>query len=197
MKNFHKVAAGINVGPLALQLHQNPELWNANPARLYPGSPHDNSDDIWVRYRDETEFVARGSYEGFNDEHESVWYPAFYALPAIRSLVLDLAHAVGAERIGGVLLWRLKPGQSIRPHRDNGWHAEYYDKYNICVQSGPGCSFDWPEEGETLCERPGDVHRFINSTTHSVTNTGTDDYIVLVVCLRTHDYSRRFQPAAI
>lgn len=197
MKNYLKIAGGINVTPLLLQLHQNPELWNANPARLYPGSPHEHSDDIWIRYRDETESLRKGSYASFNDEHDPVWYPAYYALPAVRDLVLDLARGVGAERIGGVFLWRLAPGQAIAPHADTGWHAEYYDKFNICLQAQPGCTFEWPEAGETLRERPGDIHRFLNNTPHTVINRSDDDYLVLIVCLRTHDYNRRFRPEAV
>jgi len=194
MKNFLQIAGGINTSQLLLELHQHPELWNANPARLRPGSPHEHSDDIWVRGNDENPFILAGSYEGFTAEHDSIWYPAFYALPSLRQLVFDLARRVEAERIGDILLWRVQPGQEIKPHADSSWHVDYYDKFNICLQSNPDCAFIWPEEGEVLKEQQGDVHRFVNTTPHQVVNLGNDDYIVLVVCLRTHDYNRCFKP---
>lgn len=193
MKNFLQIASGININQLALELQQNPGLWNQNPARLYLGSPHEFSDDIWVRYNDETPYVAAGSYAGFNDEHDPVWYPAYYALPSLRPLIFDLARRVEAERIGGVFLWRVRPGNSILPHIDSGWHVDYYDKFNITIQSGPGCEFQFPEAKEAIQDRPGDVYRFNNKVLHSVVNNSNDDYIVMVVCLRVHDYSRRFK----
>lgn len=193
MKNFLQIASGINVNQLALELQQNPDLWNKNPARLAPGSPHEFSDDIWVRYNDETPYVAAGSYEGFNDEHDPVWYPAYYALPSLRPLIHDLARRVESERIGGVFLWRVRPGNAILPHIDSGWHVDYYDKFNITIQSSPGCEFRFPEAGEAIQDRPGDVYRFNNKVLHSVVNNSSDDYIVMVVCLRVHDYSRRFK----
>jgi len=197
MKNFLKIAANIDVRQVLLELRQQPDLWNANPARLYPGSPHEESDDIWIRYRDETPFVAAGSYEGFNDEHDPVWYPGYYALPSLRPLIFDLARNVEAERIGGIFLWRVQPGKCIHPHADASWHVDYYSKFNICLQSAEGCGFMWHRDGEVMLERPGDVHHFLNDTPHSVENRSNTDYIVLVVCLRTHSYARRFRPLEI
>jgi uncharacterized cupin superfamily protein len=194
MKNFQQIASGVNITRLLLEIHQHPELWNRNPARLYAGSPHEHSDDIWVRTNNENPYLLKKSYEGFNDEHDSVWYPAYYALPSIRQLVFDLARNVEAERIGGVFLWRVKPGKEIHSHADHGWHPEYYDKFNICLQAAEGCAFVWEDDGEVLYERPGDVTRFVNTTRHQVINESSDDYIVMVVCLRTHDYERRYQP---
>lgn len=191
MKNFIKIAQGADVTSLALEIHQNPHLWGDHNARLRPGSPHEESGDIWVRYNDETEFVKNGSYDGFNDEHDSIWYPAFYALPSVRKLIFDLARAVEAERIGGVLIWRVPPGKEIHPHRDFGWHVDYYDKFNICIQSKPGCAFMY--DTHAMQDMPGDVHRFLNTETHSVVNHSDEDYIVMCVCLRVHDYERRFK----
>jgi len=195
MKNFHAICAlpESELSALRLQLHQNPQLWNANPARLRPGSPHAGTSDIWVRAADETAFAKTGDYTGFTGEHESIWYPAYYALPALRKLIFDLARGVEAERIGDILLWRVRPGEQILPHRDASWHVDHYDKFNICLEANSECVFRWPEDNENLYESAGSVTRFINTTTHKVTNRGDTDYIVLVVCLRTHDYSRRFQ----
>ena len=112
--------------------------------------PHRDSDDIWVRYNDKTEYLKSGDWSKFNFEHEPIWYPAYYALPAVRQLVFDLARHVEAERIGGIFIWRVKPGQQIHPHKDWGWHVDYYDKFNICVNSAP-MVFSTP--ASTACRR--------------------------------------------
>ena len=195
MKNFQQIASGANTTRLLLEIHQHPELWNRDPERLYPGSPHEHSDDIWIRANDKTTFLERGSFAGFSDEHDSIWYPAYYALPSARQLIFDLARNVEAERIGGIFIWRVKPGQEIHSHSDAGWHPEYYDKFNICLQAENGCAFIWEDDGEVLYENAGEVTRFVNTTQHKVVNESSDDYIVMVVCLKTHDYEQRYKPA--
>lgn len=191
MKNFIKIAQGINVAPLALQLHQNPNLWNVHTERLGPNGPHRDSDDIWIRMNNRSEFEKSGNWKGFNDEHDSVWYDAYYAMPAIRPIVFDLARHVEAERIGDIMIWRVRPGEQIHPHTDKSWHVNYYDKFNICIQSAPGAAFVY-EEG-AITDTPGDIYRFVNTVNHSVVNSSNIDYIVMVVCLQTHDYERRYK----
>jgi hypothetical protein len=191
MKNFIKIAAGWNVTSLALEIHQHPELWNVDKERLSEAGPHRDSDDMWIRLNDKTPFVESGDWSDFNSEHESIWYPAYYALPSIRKLVFDLARCVEAERIGDVILWRVKPGHKIHKHIDRSWHVDYYDKFNICIQSSPGAAFVYDDE--SIRDNPGDVHRFVNNVPHGVVNESDQDYIVMVVCLRTHDYERRFK----
>jgi len=192
MKNYLKIAQGVDVLPLALQLHQHPELWNVDMERLGPAAPHRDSDDIWIRYNDKTEFLKSGDFSKFNDEHDPVWYPAFYELPAARKMIFDLMAAVQGERLGGVLIWRLKPGQAIHPHRDAGWHVDYYDKFNICVQGNPQAAFIYPDHQEAIVANTGDVHRFVNTEMHTIINNGQDDIIVLCVCIKVHNYEERY-----
>ena len=191
MKNFLKIAQGVDVIPLGLEIHQNPNLWNVDVERLHPSGPHRDSDDIWIRLNDKTEFLKTGDWSKFNSEHDSVWYPAFYSLPSVRKIVFDLARRVEAERIGDIMIWRVKPGHQIYPHIDKSWHVDYYDKFNVCIQSSPGAAFVY--ENERLEDRPGDVHRFINTVNHSVVNESDQDYIVMVVCLKVHDYENRYK----
>lgn len=191
MKNFLQIGAGVDVLPLLLELHRQPHLWNRNDVRLSKAGPHWQSDDIWLRYKDETE-NKKSDYLNFSDPHDGIWYPSYYALPAARKLVFDLMARVEGERIGGIFIYRLAPGKKIFPHVDTGWHVEYYDKFNICLQSNPKAAFVY-EDGEAFSQRQGDVHRFINTKPHSVVNEGTDDHIILIVCLRVHDYETRFK----
>src|SRR6185369_7648113 len=76
---------------------------------------------------------------------------------------------------------------------DSGWHVDYYDKYNVTLQSAPGCSFRYTGTNEVIQDRPGDVYRFDNRVPHEVVNESTEDYIVMVVCLKVHDYAKRFK----
>lgn len=191
MKNFLKVATGAQVQSLALELHLHPELWNVDKERLHEQGPHRDSDDIWIRLNDKTPFIESGDWSGFNAEHESIWYDGFYALPSARKLIFDVARLVEAERIGDVIIWRVKPGQQIYPHIDKSWHADYYSKFNVCIQAKPGALFVYDDE--VIADQPGDVHRFMNNVNHSVINKSDEDYIVMVVCLRTHDFTRRYK----
>lgn len=192
MRNFLHLAEGLDVLPMMLEIHRQPELWNRNDARLSKAGPHWQSDDVWLRYKDETENKRSGDYSNFGDPHDPVWYPAYYSLPSARTLIFNLMQRVEGERLGGVLLYRLSPGKKILPHTDTGWHVDYYDKFNICLQSNPQAAFIY-EDGEALVQRPGDVHRFVNNKPHSVVNDGNDDHVVLTVCIRAHDYNARFK----
>lgn len=193
MKSYLKIAYGIDVTPLAIELFSHPELWNKDPERLRRNGPHYESDDIWIRYRDKTEFVNSGDWSDFNTEHDGVWYPAFYELPSCRKLIFDLMARVQGERLGGIFLWRVRPGKRIYPHKDFGWHVDYYDKFNICIQGQEGAAFVFQENNEEIIANTGDVHAFVNTEMHEIINNSNEDYIVLCVCIRTHHKQTSFK----
>lgn len=181
MRNFLQIGAGVDVLPLLLEVQRKPELWNRNPIRLTGNGPHLQTQDIWLRYKDETENKA-SDYRNFGDEHDSVWYPAYYALPSARELIFNLMRRVDGERLGGILIYRVSPGKKILPHVDTGWHVDYYEKFNICLQSNDRTAFIYDDE--KMIARAGDVHHFVNNKEHGVSNDGADDHIVLTVCIR-------------
>jgi Aspartyl/Asparaginyl beta-hydroxylase len=183
VRNFQQIAAGVECTPLLLELIRQPELWNRNKARLSPNGPHYQTDDIWLRYKDERENILGGDYRNFGDPHDGVWYPSYYALPAAKPLIFGLMHSVCAERLGGVLIYRIPPGKQILSHTDTGWHVEYYDKFNIYLQAEPSCAFRY-KDGEEIRAKTGDVYYFINDVPHEVINEGAQDHIVLTVCVR-------------
>lgn len=195
MKNFLKIASGWDVSPLLLELHRQPQLWDRNKARLSERGPHRETHDIWVRYKDETDNLVRGDYKDFGDPHDGVWYPAYYELPSLRPIIFKLMAMVEGERLGGVLLYSVPPGKRIYPHTDVGWHVDYYEKFNVCLQSNERAFFfygkDETDPDEAMAAEPGDVHRFVNNVPHFVVNNGEDDHIVLTICIRTHDYGAR------
>lgn len=171
-----QLASGINVTPMLWALQANEHLWNQNPGRTQsPDSPHHEVDDIWARYSPPAEVMEHGP-------HESVWYPAADSLP-VKDLVYPLMHHMQGDRLGGVLITRIKAGKSVKPHTDPGWHARFYEKFAIQIQSAPGQRFCF--EDESLEPKPGDLYWFDNAHTHWVTNDTPHDRITLIVCIKT------------
>lgn len=173
---IRKIAGGLNVMPLLWALQANEHLWNEHPMRTeHAESPHHEVDDIWMRYAAPEDAMKDGT-------QDSIWYPSLL-LPAVKSLVYPLMQFVDGDRLGGVLITRIKAGKSCKPHKDLGWHARYYEKFAIQVQSAPGQKFCFDnEELETM---PGDVFTFNNAHMHWVTNDTLHDRITLIVCVRT------------
>lgn len=170
---IRKLFGGVNVQPMLWALRANPDIWNRNSERTKPAdSPHREIDDVWVRYQ-----VAPFT-EG---PHESVWYESANILP-VREIVFPLMAEVKGERLGGVLITRIQAGKQCYRHIDNGWHARYYDKFAVQIQSAPGQRFCF--DGESLETMPGDVYTFDNSFEHWVENDTAHDRITMIVCIK-------------
>ena len=99
-----------------------------------------------------------------------------------------MAHVKG-ERLGGVLITKIPPGVTCMPHVDGGWHAAYYDKYAVQLQSAPRQHFHFQDE--SLCAAPGDIYWFDNSVEHWVTNESSVDRMTMIVCIRHNRYERK------
>lgn len=185
MNHFLKVAGDIDVRPLLAQMEERPELWDQFGWRKkIPGGPHAQMSDIWVRYNAIANLGPR-----FNDEHESVWYPAYHALPALAPMMSRLMELVEGKRIGGVLITRIPPGAGIARHVDRGWHVETFDKFYVSLKSAPGAKFICYEGGlEVLEPKVGECWRFDNRLPHSVENESSEDRITLIVCIETEKY---------
>lgn len=167
---------GMDVEPMRAALANHPELWDRHPDRTAPvDSPHHGLSDIWARYADPKTLQADGS-------HDSIWYPVADLLP-VRGLVFPLMTATRGERLGGVLITRIRPGQQCKPHTDPGWHARHYDKYAVQIEAAPEQCFHF--ERQSLVTKPGDVFWFDNAHTHWVTNESQVDRITMIVCIQT------------
>lgn len=186
MSRFLKVC-DVNVANLAAELDAQPELWDTIRWRKeLPSGPHARMSDIWVRYNDIRPYRQKGSFEGFNAEHDSVWYPAYDKLPSLKSILPPLMMVVEGERLGGVLITRIPSTCGIDPHIDVSWHVDYYDKFYVSVKSAPGAVF--ASEEEVLNPTPGECWRFDNRLRHWVHNGSSEDRITLIVCIRTEKY---------
>ena len=175
MRNFQQLAAGVDVGPLLHRLYLSPGLWNQNVTRTaHPLSPHKAVDDIIVRFQDKQSNVV--------DDPECVWYPVAGELPELRPILFNLARVVESERLGRVVITRLKPGGVIDPHEDGGAVATYYTRYQVVLQNDPGSLFKCGDE--QIQFRAGDVWWLNNRITHSVVNNSASDRIVVIVDLK-------------
>lgn len=174
MNHIERINHGMKVGPLLWALRKYPEFWDQDKARTEPeDSPHHGLSDIWAR------FAAPG-VDG-SQPHESVWYPAADVLP-IKELVYPVMSMVNGDQLGGVLITKIPPGAMCKPHTDPGWHARYYEKFAIQIDSAPGQAFHF--ENESLVTHPGDVFWFDNAFKHWVTNDSPYDRITAIVCIR-------------
>ncbi|ANA34441.1 aspartyl/asparaginyl beta-hydroxylase domain-containing protein [Ralstonia mannitolilytica] len=190
MRNFLKLAEGVNVKPLVNALYRKPDLWKADDfLRKYPQGPFGDTDTVYLRFQDhvqvqsaeEEELYKQNKLAG-HDLHECPWRPEVDQLPEARALIMALMTATGATRLGRCMINRLVQGGKIFRHADSPWHASYWDRYHIVLQSEPGNVFTCGEE--QIWMRPGEIWWFQNAIEHEVVNNSADDRIHLVVDLR-------------
>ena len=178
MRNFLRIAHGVDVMPVLNALAQNADLWNLNPIRtMHPGTAHAEADDILVWFNDLSD------PEAVVNDRETVPFLAWDRLPQLRPLIFDLMRRVEGVRLGRVIISRLKPGAQITPHVDGGAPATFFSRYQIALQCLPGCLFK--AGNETVNFQTGDVWWFDNQQEHSVVNNSADDRLALIVDIRT------------
>lgn len=178
LKNFSKLASTANISPLLVSIESQPDLWNQNTLRTsHPDTPHKDVDDIWLWFNELKDDVASTI-----DDVQTHPYPAWWALPQARAIVFDLMRLVEATQLGRCVISRLPPGKKILPHVDQGSPATFYQRFQICLQSAPGCNFTI--EDEQVCFKPGEIWLINNKAEHSVVNNSNLDRISMVVDLR-------------
>jgi hypothetical protein len=189
MKHFTLLASGVDVSGVNAELEANPELWGANKYRVSgPDSPHHGVPDIWLRWRPASELTSAAAYR---EPHFSTFWPAWSLLPSLHPIVRNLSHVVDAVQLGGILITRINPGESVKPHIDGGWHAQHYDfKAYVCLRGNP-FSINWVED-EPFSPREGDCFEFSNKKLHWVTNDGPTPRMTAIICFRTaaHDLAQ-------
>jgi len=190
MRNFLRIAEGMNVKPLLNALYRKPELWKADDfLRKFPQGPFGETDTIYLRFQEhvpvetdeELQLYQQNKLAG-HDLHECPWRPEVNELPEARTHIMGLVTALGATRLGRCMINRVVPGGRIFPHADSPWHASYWDRYHLVLQSRPGNTFRC--EDETIWMREGEIWWFQNALEHEVINNSDADRIHLVMDLR-------------
>ena len=177
------IATDLDVEPAVAQLQEHPELWDQYQARTTrPGSAHKETSDIWLRFRDPRELVDDIS---FCEPHFAVFYPAWENLPALHGVVFAIMAAVRATHLGAILITRVPPGVSIKPHNDRGgWNAETMDtKVYLTIKTNP--YVETYCEDERIVMREGDVWAFNNLVTHGLDNRGETERVSAIITMRT------------
>jgi mannose-6-phosphate isomerase-like protein (cupin superfamily) len=180
MRNFLKLASGFDVTPIMLELHRSPGLWDENTHRQsYPGTPHADTNSVWVRYRPAAEIKDLRS---FAEQHRNVFWPAWRELPSLRPLVFGLMTRVSAVELGSILITRIPLGGEVRLHSDKGsWAPEFYNtKVHVTLAGSSESTCD----GEVVTMVQGDIFTFDNLRPHSVLNNGDRDRIVCIISMR-------------
>jgi hypothetical protein len=169
------IAQNIEVNSLYWTLKQNPQLWNQYTSRTENcNSPHNGLDDIWVRFGTPDDAKQ-------NNPHISKWYPCEELLQ-VKNFCYDLMRAVNGVELGGVLITRIKPGETCKPHIDSGFHADRYEKYGVQITSAPGQKFCFDDV--KLETKPGDVFWFDNHFNHWVENPTDYERITMIIAIR-------------
>lgn len=194
MKNFHRLATGINVGPLTAAIARNPAWWTEDTyLRTFPQGPFGEVDSLILRFPPrpvpKTE-EEKAEYLRTIDQHECEDQPIYSKLPEARQLVMNLFGYVGGTRLGRVIINRVLPGGRIFKHADTLEHANYWHRHHICLQSAPGVIFT--AGSEQVYMAPGEAWWFNNGKgaegearpEHEVINNSPVDRIHMVIDIK-------------
>jgi len=186
MSNFLRLGSQQAVASLMLGIERRPELWKADTyLRDYPQGPFGEVESIMLRFPVKGVKETQAEVEQHlltHDPHESVDCPAYSVLTEARSLVMGLFAAVQGERLGRVMINKIKPGGVIYPHADTPTHAEYYSRFHLVLQSAPGVKFRCGDEWAYW--ETGAVFWFNNKLEHEVLNESGIDRIHMIVDAR-------------
>lgn len=187
MRHFQMIAGGVDIGPLSHSVQKQPDLWNAQRFRTeFPGTPHKDVDDIWLRFSAEEATRDPSDTSRVIGDGNVIFHPAWDHLPEAAPVILDLMRRVKAYQLDRVLITRVKPGGVILPHADDeGGYVNEADRarYHVVLQGGDGSLFHC--ENETVVMRTGEVWWFNALGLHAVENKSTDDRIHMLVDVRT------------
>jgi hypothetical protein len=130
----------------------------------------------------ETEEALKEHLANF-DQHECVDQEVFKIIPEARPIIFDLMAMVRGERLGRVMVNKIRPGGKIYPHADTPAHSEYYSRFHIVLDSSPGVYFRCGDESVYM--ETGSVWWFNNKLEHEVINNSAKDRIHMIVDIRT------------
>jgi mannose-6-phosphate isomerase-like protein (cupin superfamily) len=180
VKNFLRLASGLNVTPLMVQIARQPDLWKADTyLRDYQQGPFGDTETIFIRFPPAS---VTAMERDARDQHECVWMDGSIHLSAWRPLVFQLMNMVEGERLGRVMINKIRPGGRIYPHADTPAHCEYYSRYHYVLQGFPGVNFRCGEEEVNM--KSGEAWWFDNAKEHAVINNSADDRLHLIVDIR-------------
>jgi hypothetical protein len=186
VENFQQIASGNKVLPLLHALRRRPECWREDSyLRTFPQGPFEDMESVILRFQDRAVIADEAEREEWirtHDQHECVDQPIYARFPEARPLIRDLMYFVEGERLGRVMINKLRPGGRIYPHPDTPVHADYWRRYHIVLHSKPGVVFRCGDEQVYM--GTGETWYFNNKLEHEVINNSDDDRIHMIVDIR-------------
>lgn len=169
MRNFYKLAEGVNTTPVLDAIVRNQDdLWNAYN---------------FPKFSAEVDYILLRFQEKNDDTLESNSYPAWFMLSQVQSIIFDLMRRVEGVRLGRVMITRLAPGKVISPREDEDLCAMYYDPYYVVLKNNPGSLFRCGDETVTM--KTGEVWHFDNKMECETVNNSADDCIILSIDIKS------------
>lgn len=181
MRNFLCMGRGINVIPLCVEILRQEHLWREDTyLRDYPQGPFRDVQTIFLRFPPASVTELERSQK---DQHECVWMDGALHLPSARPLIFALMSQVSGERLGRVMINRIRPGGRIFPHADTPAHAQYWDRFHYVLAAAPGVLFRCGDEQVGMST--GELWWFQNALEHEVVNNSAQDRLHLIIDVRT------------
>ena len=183
-RNFRLLASGINILPLADQVHRHRHMFVDLAEQ---GKTHREAHLITVRYPD-IPADANTNPEAFQRMSDDLFakpHPGWHVFSQLKPLLYGLFELVEGTHIGGIGIIRLDPGKKIYPHYDTGLSTDFYSRYHIVIHGPPECWFVCGEgaDEERVAMASGEIWSFDSKKLHSVVNESNEPRISVSVDL--------------
>lgn len=182
MRNFDRIAEGLNPAPLLAALSVDAERWwsEITLRQTFPGSAHHATETIFLR--------APIPGPDLQSEVESMDMPA---ADGVMDAAMALIHALPLRiaELGRLMVVRLKPGGYIDPHTDEGAYAENFSRFHIALQAENGNVFHCGQE--TAHMRTGEAWWFNHRVEHEVANLSANPRVHLIFDARVSSLYRK------
>jgi mannose-6-phosphate isomerase-like protein (cupin superfamily) len=173
MKHANRIAT-IQGFQALMEVRRHEELFLKQTYRQeFPNTPHQDTETIFLRMQpglpedpvnygeEQYVFDVVNSLEAEDTED----YANF---PIVRNHVMNLMSLVAGERLGRVMIIKLKAGGQILPHEDQGVYPDYYDRFHIILEGQSKWVIGPEGEEDRFIMNPDEVYWVNNSVTHSV-----------------------------
>lgn len=166
----------VEVGELVRVIRSTPDIWDVYTQRQAMAGAQAQSQSYLVRWSAGATDLESSHNQ---DDCEDLAVPCELAT-AIDALVSEAAKIVSdVGRVGRVMLTRLPPGGEIQTHTDEGYYADNYCRFHICLDSAGVNVFT--VGGREFVIKPGQLFWFNHKKPHSVQNKSTSARLHLIV----------------
>ena len=159
-------------------------MFGAVPLRTqFEGSAHTAITDILLRG---PQISPKSTLSQLQQDVQCYDYSPSETLTELYTASIDFMCALKGTQLGRVLVTKLKAGDSIDPHTDEGLAADFYNRYHIVLKGEKGSTFTSGDE--TVEMLTGEVWYINNHITHSVYNGSDEDRIHLIIDIKDSKY---------